>query len=173
MDKGASLVKFAMHYGVWLGLFWVFKYLFLIGSGFSDHVFIYIYHLLNIGTFLLIYIFYYKYQETDKDKPKGLGQCIIFIVSTCFFASFFEGAIMYAHFKFIDPGFFVRLIHPYIVMIGKLPETSPEIGQLKKTYIAIFESRGIYILANFIRNITVGVFIALFVGLFTKHLKTK
>ncbi|WP_029904728.1 DUF4199 domain-containing protein [Prevotella sp. 10(H)] len=165
-EKGTSLLRYAMNYGVILGLFWIFKYLFKIGAGFSDHVFIYVFYLLNVGTFLLIYIFTFKFKMSDPEKPKGIWSCIIFVVLICFFASFFEGVIMYAHFKFIDPGYFMTMTSPLIEMVNKMPNLLPE---QKEIMIQIFSGKPIYILSAFIGNIILGLILGLVMSLLVNN----
>ncbi|SBV95919.1 DUF4199 domain-containing protein [uncultured Dysgonomonas sp.] len=153
-ERGTSLLRYAMHYGAILGLFWMFKYMFKIGAGFSDHVFIYIFYLLNVGTFLLIYIFTFKYKASEPDKPKGIWSCVFFVVLICFFASFFEAVIMYAHYKFIDPGFFMKMTAPFIAMVDKMPNLQPD---QKEIYLYIVTGKPLYIISEFIGNMILGV----------------
>jgi len=161
-EKSTSLLRYAMHYGAILGLFWMFKYLFRIGAGFSDHVFIYVFYVLNVGTFLLIYIFTFKFKESDTEKPRGILGCILFVVLICFFASFFEAAIMYAHFKFIDPGYFLKMTAPYIDMVGSMPSLSPADKELLE---GIFSNKLVYIVSGFIGNTFLGLMLGLLMGL--------
>ncbi|MDR1881386.1 MAG: DUF4199 domain-containing protein [Prevotella sp.] len=153
-ERGTSLLGYAMHYGAFLGLFWMFKYLFKIGAGFSDHVFIYVFYLLNVGTFLLIYIFTFKYKESEPDKPKGLWSCVFFVLLICFFASFFEAAIMYAHYTFVNPGAFVKMSAPFIEMVNKMPNL--QAGQ-KEIFLYIVTGKPLYIISAFIGNMVLGV----------------
>ncbi|MBK5719490.1 DUF4199 domain-containing protein [Dysgonomonas sp. Marseille-P4677] len=168
-EKGASLLKYAMHYGMILGVFWMVKYLFLIGSGFSDHVFIYVYYLLNVGTFLLIYIFTFKYKDADPESPKGILSCVLFVTLICFFASFFEAIVIYAHYKFIDPSYFTKMIIPVMNMIEKMPNPSDQKELLGK----IFSSQPIYIISEFIKNTMLGLILGLLMGLLVNSTKSK
>ena len=148
-----SLKKVAMRYGAILGLFWVFKYFFMIGSGFSDHIFIYVYHLLNAGTFILIYIFYFKYRFSDIKVPKTKIKCILFIAITCFLASFFEGAIIYAHYQFIHPEFFTEKVAAPVI---RLMETMPYPDDVKTIFAKDFAyNKALYIFSQFISNILI------------------
>jgi len=160
-EKGTTLLRYAMHYGMLLGLFWIFKYLFRIGAGFSDHIFIYVFYLLNVGTFLMIYIFTFKFKNADPDKPRGILACISFITLICFFASFFESAIMYAHFQFIDPGYFLKMTEPMTDMVNSMPYGPNE----KEIVMDIVTSKPFYILSNFIGNTFLGLILGLLMGL--------
>ena len=161
-ENKVPTIKYAMHYGAILGLFWMFKYLFRIGAGFSDHVFIYVFYVLNVGTFLLIYIFTFKFKQSDAEKPRGILGCILFVVLICFFASFFEAVIMYAHFKFIDPGYFLKMTAPYIDMINSMPSLSLAYKELWRD---IFSNKLVYIVLNFMGNTFLGLMLGLLMGL--------
>jgi hypothetical protein len=156
--------RYAMHYGLLLGAFWVIRYLFLIvaGIGISDR-FAFIFYLLNIVTLLIVYAFYYKFKMSDPDEPKGAWDCIIFTVMLCFYASFLEGAIMFAHYRFIDPAYFNRMIEPVMKSI----EAAPEVGFPKSNYeyakeitTAIFSNKLTYIIIEFVKNIFLGFFLS-------------
>lgn len=154
------MLKYAIHYGAILGLFWMFKYLFLIGSGFSDHVFIYVYYVLNVGTFLLLYIFTFKFKTDDPQNTKGIFSCILFVMLVCFFASFFEAAIVYAHYQFINPAYFSKLITPAMDMIEHMPYSAQE----KEIVTSILSGKLVYILAGVIGNIILGFIMGLMMG---------
>ncbi len=161
-DNNPSLLKYALHYGALLGLFWMFKYLFEIGAGFSIHVFKYIFYVLNVGTFLLIYIFTFKYKFSEPDKPKKVLHCILFVVLICFFASFFEGAIMYAHFKFINPDYFLNLVNAGLDMMKSMPAL-PSTDQVLVE--KILSSKLVYIISNFMGNSILGLILGSLMGL--------
>lgn len=140
----SQINRYAMHYGLILGAFWVFRYLFLVVAeiGVSDR-FKFLFYLMNIVTLLLMYTFYYKYKSSDTEKPKGGIYCILFMIMMCFYASFLEGAIMYAHYKFIDPAYFSDLVTK---ATGLFPR-------------AIISSKITYIVFEFIKNIFLGLFL--------------
>lgn len=164
-ENRLSLInKYAMHYGLLLGLFWIFRYMFLMigGAGVSDR-FIFLFYLLNIGTLLIIYMFYYKFKTEDPDKPKGAFECILFTVLMCFFASFWEGAMMYAHFEFIDPAYFSKMISPILNSIDNLPKmglTDQQFTETKPVLISVYSSKITYIIIEFIKNIFLGLFLS-------------
>lgn len=155
------MLRYAMHYGMILGLFWVFKYLFKIGSGFSDHIFIYVFYLLNVGTFLLVYIFTFKFKNADPERPKGILSCIIFVTLICFFVSFFESVIMYAHFQFIDPAYFEEMVSPVAKMVNDMPYPPRE----KDLMMGFVTNKPFYIFSNFIGNTFLGLILGLLMGL--------
>ncbi|MBB4037378.1 hypothetical protein GGR21_003295 [Dysgonomonas hofstadii] len=164
-EKGTTLLRYAMHYGMILGLFWAFKYLFRIGAGFSDHIFIYVFYLLNVGTFLMIYIFTFKFKNADPDNPRGILSCIAFVTLVCFFASFFESTMMYAHFKLIDPGYFYKMTEPMVEMVNNLSFPPEEEEPLRKFFMDLVTGKPLYIVSNFIGNTILGLILGLMMGL--------
>lgn len=167
-----------MHYGLLLGLFWVIRYAFLIvaGIGISDR-FAFIFYLLNIVTLLVVYIFYYKFKTADPDNPKNAWQCIAFTILMCFFASFLEGAVMYAHFQFIDPAYFTHLIQPFIKSIDATPKmgfiSDAEFAEVKKIMVSIYSSKLTYIVFEFIKNVFLGLFLSVMLNFVVKVNKSK
>ncbi len=156
--------RYAMHYGLILGAFWVFRYLFLVVAeiGVSDR-FKFLYYLMNIVTLILMYSFYYKYKASDVEKPKGGIYCILFMIMMCFYASFLEGAIMYAHYKFIDPAFFFFFSSVTISAAVSLPKTGliSEVNYIQKRemMVAIYSNRISFIVFEFIKNMFLGLFL--------------
>lgn len=179
-EDNVPMVKYAMHYGAILGLFWMLKYILLIISGFkfpiaggvTSDIFLYLYYVLNLGTFALIYIFYFKYKFSDEEHPKQMGYCILFTIMLCFFASFFEGAMMYAHYKFIHPEVFNEVSRPLHKMVETLPETFPNYPQESLDLLhKIYSNRLVYIIVLFLQNIFVGFFLGLVFGITTRNVK--
>ncbi len=162
----SQINRYAMHYGLILGAFWVFRYLFLVVAeiGVSDR-FKFLFYLMNIVTLLLMYSFYYKYKSSDTEKPKGAIYCILFMIMMCFYASFLEGAIIYAHYKFIDPAYFSNLVSITISGVDSMPKTGliseENYAQTRDTMVAIYSSKITYIVFEFIKNIFLGLFLGL------------
>ena len=174
-EKGKSLAQYAMHYGVYLGLFWIIQYSLKAAAdaGFSDR-FKYLFYLLNIGAFLLIYIFTLRYRESTPQKKLSILRCTLFVVLMCFFASFFEGAAMYAHYKFIDPAYFDRMTTQMIHMSDSLYDSISfgDTEAMKETARAMYSNKAFYIFATFIGNIFFGAFLGLIMGLLVNLRKT-
>lgn len=158
--------RYAMHYGLILGAFWVFRYLFLVVAeiGVSDR-FKFLYYLMNIVTLILMYSFYYKYKASDVEKPKGGIYCILFMIMMCFYASFLEGAIMYAHYKFIDPAFFSNLVSITISGVDSLSKTGliseENYAQNREIMNAVYSSKITYIAGEFLKNMFLGLFLGI------------
>lgn len=169
--KHPSMLQYATHCGAILGIFMIFRYLFLIIAGFTSDLFLFLYkYVLVIGDFLIIYFFYFKYKFLDKNDVKGMGNCLLFVILMCFFASFFEGAIAYAHYKFIDPVYYSKLIHPWAEMVNAIPKQIPNYPPDALAMLnTIFTSKFYHISLLFISNIIMGTFLGLFMGFFIKN----
>lgn len=167
MANKKKLIRYMLlRYGAIIGAFWIFKYLFLIGSGFSDHVFIYIYYLLNVGTFLLIYIFYFRIRSI----AEGLWQCVKVMACICLIGSALEGILMFLHYQFIHPSYFyseVTFIPRMIVesVIGKNKEDS--------FLIQLVSSKSFYIVGNIVFKIFIGTLLTTIIGIFSKNRQTE
>lgn len=172
------ICRYAMYYGALLGLFWVFRYTFQIigGAGVSDR-FLFLFYLLNIGTLLLIYMFYNKFRYADPDNPRGLLECLVFSVMMCFFASFLEGVLMYAHFQFIDPAYFSHMIEPVMRSLDSMSKpgmvSDADFEQSKQLTAVIFSSKITYIIIEFIKNILLGLFMGLLLHFLVNNMKKK
>lgn len=175
-QEKVPMIKYAMHYGAILGLFWAFKYLFYIGAGFTDHVFMYIYYVLNVGTFFLVYVFYFKYRDSDAEKPKSIVNCILFVATMGFFASVFEGAIMYLHYQVIHPEFFhEKVAAPFLEAVENMQNVGnyPNFEESKQIMYSLIEGKALYIVSAFIGNIITLTFLALIIGLFADKRKVQ
>lgn len=166
-----------MHYGALLGLFWVFRYTFLIiaGTGASDR-FLFLFYLLNIGTLLIIYVFYNKFRTSDPEEPKNILQCLVFTVMMCFFASILEGALMYAHFSFIDPAYFSNMIEPFMRSIDNIPQMGLPDAQFvatKQIMSVMYSSKITYIVIEFVKNLLLGLFMGLLLYFLVSVRKTR
>lgn len=174
-EKEGSLTQlnaYAMHYGLYLGAFWVFRYLFLIvaGLGVSDR-FKFLFFLMNIGTVLIMYISYNKYKASDSEKPKSSILCVLFMIMLCFYASFLEGLMMYVHFEFINPAYFAELSSITINAsenISKTIMTENDFAQSKEIMDAINSSKITYIIIEFFRNIFLGLFLGIMLNFIVK-----
>lgn len=163
-NKNGLMINYAMHYGAILGVFWALKHLVAVGSAYIEPL-IYLYYLLNAVTFVLLYIYYFKFRDSDPEIPKSAIECIMFIISLCFFASFFEAAMIYIHMQFIDPAYFSTKIEPIIKGMIASFHYPPEI---EKKILPFFLNKMVFISIDFIGNIffggVMGTILALIIG---------
>lgn len=171
-EKETSTLKLALHYGCFLGLYWMLEYAILyilIGGGYFQLLCQY---LMSVGTFLLIYIFILKWKNSIA-KPINLLQYIKFAILICIAASAFEGTLMYAHFKFIDPGYFVELSNLTKDMMTKILDIMPNVPRDESQIDSMIVNKGYYIASLFFNNIILGIIIGLISGLLLNSNITK
>lgn len=173
-----SIFQYAMHYGALLGIFWIFKYLFKIGAGMYDSSLLSIYHLLDIGTAILIYIFTVKFIKSEPDKPRGFWSIMLFVIFLCFFASIFQGAIEFAHYKFIDPAYFSEIVKAIIAEMDNTKKIFPGMSDADfNTAIEInkkiFSSELTYVILQMIANLFTGLFLGLVMGILLRTNKNQ
>lgn len=106
-DK-SQLFNYAMYAGIFLGIFWIVKYLFVIGGTYIPTL-NYVSASLKIGTPLLLYYYLVKYKRDIVNNQMGFGHGVQFSIMLFFFASVFEAIIVFIHVKWIDPAFLGNL----------------------------------------------------------------
>lgn len=162
--KETSPLKYAMHYGIYLGIFWAVKYLVYIAADAWVH-FIYLFYLMNVGTFLLIYIFYIKYLNADVSKVNNKFRGFLFVLLLCFFASFIEAGTIYLHFQVLDPAYYASKIEPNLV---KMIETLPYPPAAKASAISLVGNNILYVISTFCGNIMLGIILGTPLALLVK-----
>lgn len=148
--KKDTLLSYAMYYGMILGLFWALKYSIYIVSQTSIPYLVYLYYLLNGGSFLLIYVFYFKFRDAQEVKTRNLWHCFLFIILLCFFASFLEIAFAFASFKFINPTYFSLRIEP---ILKAVLDVTPQLWPMK----AFILSQNFYFALMAFGNVFLGI----------------
>ncbi len=179
-EQKKSTFEYLLYYGALLGMFWIFQYLFLIGRAYWEH-FIYFYNLLNIVSPLLMYVFYMKYKAQTPEVKHNVKRCVLFVVGICFFGSFFEAAIRYAHYAFIDPSFFADLSGHFGAAIAKSSEkmfedssifskmTSEDIAMQKQMTESMVTSKAFFIIGFMLNQIFYGFIFSFLIALLTRN----
>ncbi|NDW19800.1 DUF4199 domain-containing protein [Dysgonomonas sp. 216] len=165
-SKGFVMLKYAMNYGVILGSFWVFKYIFLIASSLSDH-FLYIYNLLAIGTLLLYYVLLRRYRDFALGGKINYLQCISFSVLLFLFSALIEAVIIYIHYNFIDPKYVLVRNKGWLEMVLKWIFSREWVENQKETFGNI-----IVFISEVGKNIVIGFFLSLVYGIFVTRKST-
>ena len=114
-----QILNYAMHSGLGLGLFWVFKYLFVITGGLHP-LLSFIGSILGIGTPLLLFYYLVKYNREGADGEMSFGQGIQFSILLFFFASLLEALVVLLHVKWIDPLFIGGIYDAMMEMASQL-----------------------------------------------------
>lgn len=121
-EKKSYLLEYTMHAGILLGLFWIFKYLFVILGGKYPEMNV-IGNTLSIGTPVLLYYLLIKYNAGWMNREMRFGQGVQFTILLFFFASIFEALVVYVHIRWIDPAYIANL-YDSMVEIAKALEIS-------------------------------------------------
>lgn len=115
-----QLLSFAMFSGIYLGIFWIVKYLFVIG-GSNVPLLNVVSTILGIGTPLLLYYYLVKYKTTViPDGNMGYWHGVQFGIMLFFFASLFEAIIVFIHVKWIDPTYIGSLYDNMVEVVGNM-----------------------------------------------------
>lgn len=168
-EKDTSPIKYAMHYGLYLGIFWAIKYLVYVAAFTYWIHFLYLYYMMNVGTFLLIYVFYIKYINTDVSKFNNKLRGFLFVVLLCFFASFIEAGMVYFHFQVLDPSYYASKIEPIIVNVI---ESFPYPPAIKASALSTASNSFVYVMSTFFGNIVLGTIIGIPMALLVKKNKS-
>ncbi|HHU26770.1 MAG TPA: DUF4199 domain-containing protein [Bacteroidales bacterium] len=112
-ENKSYLLEYTMHAGILLGLFWIFKYLFVILGNKYPGMNV-IGTTLSIGTPVLLYYLLVKYNAGWMNREMRFGQGVQFTILLFFFASILEALVVYIHIRWIDPAY---LAHLYDSMI--------------------------------------------------------
>ena len=158
--KGFVMLKYAMNYGVILGSFWIFKYVFLIASDLSDH-FSYIYNLLAVGTLLLYYVLLRRYRDNALGGKINYIQCISFSMLLFLFSALIEAVIIYIHYRFIDPKYIMTRNPGWLEALMRWLFSRHWLDSLKEEYGNV-----IIVTVGIIKNILIGFFLSLVYGIF-------
>ena len=117
-DK-SQLINYAMRCGLYLGVFWIIKYLFLMGSSqipalaVPEVIF-------RLGTPLLLFYFLVKYRTSILDNNLGYWHGVQFAIMLFFFASILEAVIIFAHTTWINPSYISDIYSDALAMAKEM-----------------------------------------------------
>lgn len=178
-EQKKTTLYYTMYYGALLGVFWIIKYSFFIGKEYWIH-FVYFYHLLNVVSPLLMYVFYLKYKSETPEQNHDVWRCILFVVGISFFGSLFESVIIYAHYAFINPDFFANIAAGPAVLLENMPvpenlsaEQLQSYNKMRNVVSNIFSSKIVFILFNIINQMFLGLIFSFLIGILTKNRNPK
>lgn len=160
-----SMVSTAMNYAIPLGLFWIFKYLFVIGGEYAE-VSKYINSILSIGTPLIAYILICRYRDKNKGGIISYGESILFILLIFGFASLFETILTSLHLLVLSPSLVTQMNEQIYAQLSKMHLPDIYMSQLD----SIFSYGALYYIFSFIvQNMVIGLFLALILGYFASR----
>lgn len=162
IQKKETTFAAAAHYAIYLGLFWIFKYLFLMGAEYND-VYKYIYNLLNVGTPILFYALACVYREKRLGGNISFGKVVAFGILLFLFASFLEAVVIAINIIIVNPNYLPNLEEQIYLFYENL-------GASDQFLLAIEESFKLgpitFIISQIIGNTILGLIIALILGYF-------
>lgn len=164
-ENKSSMVSTAMNYAIPLGLFWIFKYLFVIGGEYAE-VSKYINSILGICTPVITYVLICRYRDKNKGGSITYGESILFILLIFGLASLIETVITSLHLLVLNPGLVTQMNEEIYNAMSKMHLPDIYMSQLG----TILSYGGIYYVFSFIfQNMVIGMFLALVLGYFVSR----
>ena len=176
-EKGKLMWKYAMTYGLILGAFWVFKYMFFIASislkasypYLSDLLLYLCLYLLPVITLTLAYVLVKRFRDHVLGGKINYIQCIIFGTMLFLCAALIEAVVIYIHFKFIvDSQYHIIREKSWLEMLLQRIFSREWLDSQKETYGTI-----IILISEIIKNIMIGFFLSSVYGIFVRRKNNK
>ncbi|MFA6701891.1 MAG: DUF4199 domain-containing protein [Dysgonamonadaceae bacterium] len=165
-DK-SHLLYFAMRYGILLGMFWIFKYLFIIGAK-EMPLLMNVNSILSFGTLILLVYFLIRYKSKLK-APIGYWHCVSFSILIFFFAGIFEAIIVFIHTNWVDTAFIPDLYENALIIIKELGMNSV----FAEAENQPFPSPVYYTFNSLLSNVFIGLILGLAVSPIVVNYKPK
>ncbi len=171
-EKGRLMLKYAMNYGVVLGAFWVFKYMFFMGSVsfrgtylyFSDTLLYISLYLMPVITLSLSYVLVKRFRDNVMGGSINYVQCVIFGTLLFFFAALLEAALIYIHYKFlVDPQYMITRDKSWLEIALQRIFSREWLDAQKETYGTI-----IILISEIVKNVMIGFFLSSIYGIFVR-----
>lgn len=164
-----------MTYGLILGAFWVFKYMFFI-TGVSlkgtnlyvSDTFMYLcLYILPVITFTLSYVLVKRFRDNVFGGTINYVQCILFGIQLFLCAALIEAVVIYIHFKFIaDPQYLIIRDKSWLEMVLQTFFSKEWLDGQKETYGTI-----IILISEIVKNVLIGFFLSSIYGIFVTRKK--
>lgn len=178
-EKNTGMVASAMNYAIPLGLFWVFKYIFVILGDSYDRS-LYIESLLSIFTPVIYYMLLCRYRDVNRHGRLDYGDAILFSLLLFMFASLFEVVIVCLHIYIINPAT-LSIYTQQLMESGSMEQTQKLLsafgmnGEVDKetfeNYMNFYASNigVIFIISRVFVNFLLGLFLSLILGYFVSR----
>lgn len=163
-----NMVTSAMNYAIPLGLFWVFKYLFVILGDYSE-LSKYVNSILGIGTPILFYILLCRYRDKNLGGIIDYGNSVLFSLLLFVFASLLEVAIVSLHIFILNPAFLDQLKEQMLLVAESFSMLGQ--GYVDQMRLMATNMGGYYIFSLILGNMMTGLFLALILGYFVSKSK--
>lgn len=164
-DK-SQLMNYAMYGGVFLGLFWMLKYLFVMGAGRIPALSI-LGSFLAVGTPLVLFYFLVKYKTAIVNNNMGYWHGVQFGIMLFFFASLLEAVIVFIHITWVDQAFVGKLYENMIETVRMMNLSESMVNSLEDQPLPTTVN---YIFSNVIlADVFIGTILSLFVVPFARR----
>ena len=168
-DK-SQLMNYAMYGGIFLGLFWMVKYLFVIGST-QMPALNFIGSFLTIGTPLILFYYLKKYKTDIVSSDISYWHGVQFGIMLFFFASLLEAVIVFVHITWIDTAFVGKLYENMIETVKTMNLSERMVNSMENQPLPTTVN---YIFSNVIlADVFIGLILSLFIVPMTLRLTPK
>lgn len=106
-ERPMTLQEYAMRFGTYMGLFWIFKFIFL-PIGFSIPLLQLLFILMTLFVPVLGYIYARRYRNQHHEGYLSFTQAFSFCFLMYLFASILTALAHYVYFRFIDQGYLLN-----------------------------------------------------------------
>lgn len=128
IENRAYMQKFAMHFGTYMGVFWILKFI-LFPLGFSIPFLMILFFCLTLAVPFMGYFYAKSYRDKVCGGGIGFGHACIFTILMYVFASLLASVAHFVYFQFIDNGF---VIDAYTNMVNQVFELNPAVAESEK-----------------------------------------
>lgn len=168
-ERNTGMLASAMNYAIPLGLFWVFKYIFVILGDYAEFS-KFIVSILTIVTPVAYYVLLCRYRDVPCQGKIDYGDSILFSLLLFIFASFLELVIIALHVYIINPATpvlseFSKQIQASAQLLEPIMSADPE-GYNRTMDFYSSNLRGMYLMNRFFENLMLGLLLSLIIGYF-------
>lgn len=118
-ERPITLQEYAMRFGTYMGLFWIFKFIFL-PIGFSIPLLQLLFILMTLFVPVLGYIYTRRYRNQYREGSLSFTQAFSFCFLMYLFASILAALAHYVYFRFIDQGY---LLNTYLSQLDNIKDS--------------------------------------------------
>ena len=128
VENRAYMQKFAMHFGTYMGVFWILKFA-LFPLGFKIPFLMILFFCLTLAVPFMGYFYVRSYRDKICHGAISFGHACIFTIFMYVFASLLASVAHYVYFAFIDNGY---VLEAYTNMVNQLFELNPTMTDEKE-----------------------------------------
>lgn len=128
IENRAFMQKFAMHFGTYMGVFWILKFA-LFPLGFKIPFLMILFFCLTVAVPFMGYFYVRSYRDKICHGAISFGHACVFTIFMYIFASLLASVGHYIYFAFIDNGF---IIESYTNMVNQIFEINPAMENEKE-----------------------------------------